>query len=188
MVTILSTELSQFFCPIPAICQEIELAGNWELQGFNHPLSHGNFRLETAASFDLLGMIESGPERQKRVLPEQSRKHPLMAKDSGHIPGMIFIPGTPWNLFSRFFGDRIIHDEKERGMGFNPQRMEEPLQSDPHNFLQGPSVLPQETGKAGKRPLHKGCAKGMNHGGGVDLLAQLNEADDKRGEELKRRS
>src|SRR4030042_2571817 len=95
-------------------------------------------------------MIEFGPERQKKVLIEQGREDPLVAKDIGFL-SMISMPGTSWNLFACLLDDRVIHDKKEHGMGFNPQAMEELFQSGIGHFLQGPDVLSEESGEAGQR-------------------------------------
>ncbi len=188
MVTQLPTDLNQLLGPIPAVGQEIELAGHGKFEILKHLLGHAYFGLKATASLDLLGMIEPSPEGQERGFIEQSREHPLMAKDVGQILGMIFIPGTPWNLFARFFHDRIIQEKKEERTGLNPQGVKELMQSRLQDLLHRPGVLSQKTGETGKRSLQEGTTKGLNHGRGVNLLAQLDEADNKRGEELERRT
>jgi hypothetical protein len=133
-------------------------------------------------------MIELGPKGQKKVFVEQGRKHPLMAKDIGHILSMIFIPRASRNLLPTLFGNGIIDNKKEDRVGFDVQGMKELLQSDFCNFFKGPDVLSQESGEARKRAVQKGMGKGLNHRGSVGFFAQLNKASDKRGENFERRS
>ena len=154
MVTILSTEQSQFFCPIPTIYQKVDFTGDRESKGLEHPFSHGDLALERATSFGSFRMIEFGPEGQKKLFIEQSKEDPLVAKDISFL-SMISMPGTSWNLFATLLADRIIHDNKEHGMGFNPQGMKELLQGGLGHLLQGPDVLSEESSEAGQRAVKK---------------------------------
>jgi len=154
MVTILPTNLSQFFCPIPAIRQKIDFTTDRESKGLDHLFGHGDLGLERATSLRSFRMIEFGPEGQKKVLVEQGRKDPLVAKDVG-LPSMISMPSTSWNLFATLLDDRVIHDKKQDGMSFDPQGMEELFQSGLGHFLQGPDVLSKESGETGQRAVKK---------------------------------
>jgi len=183
MVATLATKLSQGLCPIPAICQKIDLTRNRETKRLEHPLGHGDFGLERTTSSGSFGMIEFGPERQKKVFIKQSQEDPLMAKDIGFL-SMISMPRTSWNLLACLLGERIIHDKKQDGMGLDPQGLEKPNQTDLDDLLHGPDVLSQESGKAAKRAVEKGMGKRLNHGRSMDLLAQLDEADNKGRENL----
>jgi len=154
MVTILPTNLSQFFCPIPTICQKVDFTRDRESKGLEHLFDHGDLGLERATSLRSFRMIELGPQGEKKVFIEQGRKDPLVAKDIGLL-SMISMPGTSWNLFTTLVDDRVIHDKKEHGMGFNPQAMEELFQSGLGHLLQGPDVLSEESGEAGQRAVKK---------------------------------
>ena len=154
MITILPTKQSQWFRPIPTIRQKIDFTRDRESKGLEHPFSHGDLALERATSFGSFRMIEFGPEGQKKVLIEQSREDPLVPKDKSLL-SMISMPSTSWNLFATLLDDRVIHDKKEHGMGFDSQGVEELLQSGLGHFLQGPDVLSKESGEAGQRPMEK---------------------------------
>jgi hypothetical protein len=187
MIPTSAADFRQFLGPIPAVGQDIEFAGKREPKVLEHPLRHSDFGLETATSFGPSGMIEPGSKGQKGVFIEQSRKHPLVAKDVGHILGMIFMPSTPGDLLPGLLHEGVIHQKKEDGVGFDSQGVEESVEGDLPNFLRRPSVLSQKAGKTGKRSLQKMPAEGANQGGGMSFFAQLDETDDKRGEELARR-
>jgi hypothetical protein len=99
-------------------------------------------------------MIEFGPEGQKKVLIEQGRKDPLVAKHIGLL-SMISMPSTSWNLFATLPDDRVIHDKKQDGISFDLQAMEELFQSGLGHFLHGPDVLSKESGETGQRAVKK---------------------------------
>jgi hypothetical protein len=154
MVTVLSTKLSQLFRPIPAIRQKVDFTRDRESKGLEHLLGDGDLCLERTASLRSFRMIEFGPEGQKKVLIEQGKEDPLVAKDIGLL-SMIPMPGTSWNLFATLRDDRVIHDKKEHGMGSDPQGMKELLQGGLGHFLHGPDVLSKESGETGQRPVKK---------------------------------
>jgi len=154
MVTILLTKLSQFFCPIPAIRQKIEFTTGRESKGLERLFGHGDLGLERATSLGSFRVIEFGPEGQKKVLIEQGRKDPLVAKDVGLL-SMISMPSTFRNLFATLLDDCVIHDKKQGRMSFDMQGMEKLFQSSLGNFLQGPDRLSKESGEAGQRPMKK---------------------------------
>ena len=163
MVTTFSTKLDQFFRPIPAIHQDIELTRERKLEASKDPFGQGDFGLKATPSSAPLGVIELGPEGQEKVLIEQGREHPLVAKDIGHVLSMIFIPTTSWDLSASLFAKGIIHDKKEDRMGFDPQGMEELMQGDFCNLLQGPDVLAQESSEAAEGAVQKRPTEGLNH-------------------------
>jgi len=49
-----------------------------------------------------------------------------MAKDVGHILGMILVPAASRNLFSTLLSNGVIDDKKNHATGFDAQRIEEP--------------------------------------------------------------
>ena len=154
MVTILSTKLGQLFRPIPAIGQKVDFTREREPKGLEHLFSHGDLGLERTASFCPFRMIEFGPEGQKKVLIEQSRKDPLMAQDISLL-SMISMPGTSWNLFTTLVDDCVIHDKEEHRMGFDPQGVEELFQRGLGHLFHRPDVLSKESGEAGQRAVKK---------------------------------
>ena len=112
-----------------------------------------------------------------------------MAKDIGHVLGMILMPTTAGNLLACLFNKGVIHDKKEDIPGSDPQRMEELMQSGLRDLLHSPTVFSQEPGKAGERcAVHDRMSKGSHHGGSVNFFPQLDETDDEAREEFKRRS
>jgi hypothetical protein len=112
-----------------------------------------------------------------------------MAKDIGHVLSMILMPTTAGNLPATFLGQRVIHDKKDNVSDRNPQRLKEFKQSGFGDLLRRPPVFSQESSKTAKRSTQERMLnKGANHRGGVNFLAQLDEADDKAREKLKRRS
>jgi hypothetical protein len=118
-----------------------------------HPLGQSDFGPEATASFGPFGVIESSSEGQKSLFIEQSRQNPLVAKDVRQVLGMILIPSTTGNLLSRFLEDCIIQEEKDDRAGFNPESMEEFLQSNLQDLIHGPGIFPQEAGEARERPV-----------------------------------
>jgi hypothetical protein len=109
-----------------------------------------------------------------------------MAKDVGHILGMIFIPSSAGNFLSGLFDNGIIQEEKDNGASFNLEGMEEFLQSQGQDGIHGPGILSQETGEAGKRSGKKRARQRLDHGRGVPFFPQLDEANNKRKKELER--
>ena len=111
-----------------------------------------------------------------------------MAKDIGHVLGMILMPTTARNLLTCLFNKGVIHDKKENIPGRDPQRLEELMQGGLRDPLHSPKVFSQESSKAGKRSAQERMSKGLHHGGSVDFFPQLDETDDKGREDFERRS
>jgi hypothetical protein len=111
-----------------------------------------------------------------------------MAKDIGHVLGMILMPTTARNLLTCLFNKRVIHDKKEDIPGTDPQCLEELIQSGLRDLLHSPKALSQESSEAGERSAQKRMSKGLHHGGSVDFFPQLDETDDKGREDFERRS
>jgi hypothetical protein len=147
MVTPCSTELSQRLSPIPAICQKIDFTGDREAKSLKHLFDQEDFGSKRAASFGPFRVIEVGPEGQKKILIEESKEDPLVAKDMGFV-GSLFMPGTSGHLLACLLGNGVIHDEKKNRIGFDPQMMEELGQSDLGDLFHGPDILSQESSKA----------------------------------------
>jgi len=187
MVATLSAKQGQFLRPIPTIHQKIDFTRDGKSKGLEHPFGQSDFGLKGTTSFGPFRMIEFGPERQKKIFIKQGREDPLVAKDKGLL-SVISMPGTSWNLLPCFLSNGVIHDKKEDGLGFDPQSMEELIQSGLCNLLHGPDVLSQESGETGKRSMQKRMAKGLNHRRRVDFFTQLDEANNKGRENLERRS
>jgi len=189
MIATLSTDLNQRFGPVPAIGQEINLARDRQCKGSDDLLSQGDFSLKRTAPPRPFRMIKLGPQGQKKIFAEQGREDPLMAKNIGHVLGMILMPTTAWNLLACLFSKRVIHDKKEDIPDSNPQRLKESMQSGPRDLLHSPTVFSQEPGKVGERRMGQDrMNKGSYHGGSVNFFPQLDETDDKGREEFKRRS
>jgi hypothetical protein len=176
MVAILPTRQSQFFRPIPAIGQNIELAGYGQTKTLKHPFRQGDFRLEAPAAFSPLRMIETSPKRQERLLIEERCQNPLVAKNIGQVLGVILIPATAGDFLSCLFDNRIVQKKKDKGASLNLEAIEEFLESHPQDFIQGPGILSQESGETGERPGEEGSRPGLDHGRGVSLFSQLDEA------------
>jgi len=149
MIATRPTDFDQCFRPVPTIGQHVEFTRDRESKLFKDSFRQVNLRLEVTTSLGRFRVIEFGPEGEKKVLIEQSKEDPLVAKDIGFL-SMISVPGTSGNLFSCLLGNRVIHDKKDDGMGFDPQGMEELFQSGLGHFLHGPDVLSKESGEAGQ--------------------------------------
>jgi len=188
MVTTRSTDLNQRFGPIPTVSQDIELTRNWQCKGFNDLLSQGDFGLKATTTPCAFWVIKFGPQGQKEIFEEQGRENPLMAKDIGHVLGMILVPATARNLFPGLLNQAVIHDKKQDIPGCDPQCLEELTQGGLRNLLDRPDALAQKTGEAAERPAQERMGKGLHHGGSMDFFAQLDEADNKGREDFKRRS
>ena len=89
------------------------------------------------------------------------------------------MPSTPGDFLSCFWNQGVIDNKKEDRLGFDSQDVKELFQSDLDHFLCSPNVLSQESGEAGKGSVQEGKAKGLNHRGGMNFLAQLDKSDDK---------
>src|SRR4030043_2349059 len=188
MIATLSTDLSQRFGPVPAIGQDIELTMDRQRKGSDDLLSQGDFGLKGAATPHPFRMIELGPQGEKRIFVEQGREDPLMAKDIGHVLGMILMPTTARNLLACLFNKGVIHDKKDNIPGSDPQRLEELMQSGLRDLLHSPKVFSQKSSKAGERSPEDRMSRGLHHGGSVEFFSQLDETDDKAREDFKRRS
>jgi hypothetical protein len=147
MIPPCSTELSQGLPPIPAICQKIDFTGDREAKSLEHLFDQEDFGSKRAASFGPFRVIEVSPEGQKKVLIEESKKDPLVAKDMGFVCSL-FMPGAAGHLLACLLGNGVIDDKKEDRMGFDPQMMEELGQSDLCDLFHGPDILSQESSKA----------------------------------------
>ena len=188
MIATLSTDLSQRFGPVPAIGQDIELTRDRQYKGSDDLLSQGDFGLKWAATPRTFRMIELGPQGQKKIFVEQGREDPLMAKDIGHVLGMILMPTTARNLLACLFNKGVIHDKKQDIAGSDPQCLEELMQSGLRDLLHSPKIFSQESSEAGERSAQERMSKGLHHGGSVEFFSQLDETDDKAREDFKRRS
>jgi hypothetical protein len=133
-------------------------------------------------------MVEPRPKGQKKIFIKQGGKHPLVAKDMGHILSMIFVPRASRNFLATLLDNGIIDDKKEHRVSFDSQGMKELFQSNFCNLFEGPNVLSQESSEAGNRAMQKGMGKGLNHRGGVGFFAELDKTSDKGRENFERRS
>jgi len=188
MIATFSTDQNQRFGPVPAISQDIELTGDRQCKGSEDLLSHGDFGLKGAATPRPFRMIELGPQGQKKIFEEQGREDPLMAKDIGHVLGMILMPPTAGNLLACLFNQAIIHDKKEDIPGGDPQGLEELMEGGLCNLFHRPNALAQESSEAGEGSSQERTSKGLDHGRSVDFFPQLDETDDKGREDFERRS
>jgi hypothetical protein len=177
MVAPCSTELSQRFSPIPAICQEIGFTGNWEAKRLKHFFDQEDFGSKGATSSGAFGMIEMGPEGQKEVSIQEGKQDPLVTKDMG-FTGSIFMPSATRHLLACLLDQGVIHNNEEGGMIFDLQVIEELGQGALCDLFHGPKVLSEESCEAGKRPMEKGVGDGLNHRGRMSFFARLNKADD----------
>ena len=146
MVTPCSTELSQRLSPIPAVCQKIDFTGDREAKRLNHFFDQEDFSSKRATSFGPFRVIEVSPEGQKKLLIEESKEDPLVAKDVGFVCSL-FMPGTAGHLSACLLSNGVIHDDKEDRIGFDSQMMEELRQSNLCNLFHGPDILSQESSK-----------------------------------------
>jgi hypothetical protein len=188
MIATLSTDQNQRFGPVPAIGQDVEFTRDRQCKGSDDLLSQGDFGLKGAATPCPFGMIELGPQGQKKIFVEQGREDPLMAKDIGHVLGMILMPTTAGDLLTCLFNKGIIHDKKENISDRDPQRLEELIQGDLGDLIHCPNAFPQESSEAAERSAQERTGKGLHHGGSVDFFPQLDETDNKGREDFKRRS
>jgi len=188
MITRLSTDPSQRFGPVPAIGQDIELTRNRQDKGTDNLLSQGDFGMKWAATPRPFGMIQLGLQRQEKLLAEQGREDPLMAKDIGHVLSMILMPTTAGNLLASLLSQRVIHDKKDNISDRNPQRLKELIQGDLRALLHSPNAFSQEAREAAERSAQERASQGLHHGGSMGFFAQLDKTDDKAREDFERRS
>jgi len=111
-----------------------------------------------------------------------------MAKDIGHVLGMILMPPAAGNPFASLFNQAVIHDKKEDIPGRDTHGLKELIQGGLRNFLHSPNIVSQESSEAGERSAQKRTGKGLHHRGRVGLFPQLDKADNKGRENFKRRS
>lgn len=188
MVTATLTGLNQGLSPIPTVGQDIELAGHRELKRLNQAFDHGDFGLKGTTTSDPFRVVEPCGKGQEKFFVEQGPENPLVAKDIGHLLGMILIPSTSGNLFPCLFDDRVIDDKEEDGASLDSQGTEESLHGDLSQLLGGPTTFSEETSEGGKGSLEIGMGQRLNHGGGVSFLSQLDESHNESGEDSERRS
>ena len=129
------------------------------MESLDNPLGHRNLGLKASTSLRPFRMIEPSAMGQEKIFIKQGRKHPLVAKDIGHILSMIFVPRATRNLLATLLGNGIIDDKKEHRVGFDSQGMKELFQSNFCNLFESPNVLSQESGEAGNRAVHKGMGE-----------------------------
>jgi len=149
MVAITPTKQGQFFTPVPAIGQNVELTGHGQAQALKDLLGQGDLGVETSTSFGPLGVVESSPQGQDRLFIEEGRQDPLVAKDVSQVLGMILIPSAAGNLLPCFLDNRIIQEKKDDGARLNLEDMEELLKSRSQDLIHGPGILAQEPGETG---------------------------------------
>jgi hypothetical protein len=178
MVAITPAKQGQFFTPVPAIGQNVELSGHGQAQALKDLFGQGDFRLEASASFGSLGVIEPGPQGQDRLFIEERRQYPLAAEDISQVLGMILIPSARGDLLPRFLDNRVVQEKKDDGAGFNLKGMEEPMESRSQDLIHGPGIFPEKPGEAGERSGKERARQRLDHGGGVPFFPQLNEAHD----------
>ena len=176
MVAITPAKQGQFLTPVPAIGQNVELAGHGQAQALKDPLGQGNLGVETSASFDALGVVEPGPQGQDRLLIEKCGQNPLVAEDIGQVLGMILIPAAAGDLLPRFLKNRVVQEKKGDGTGFNLEGVEELLDRRSPDLIQGPGILSEEPGETGEGPGKERARQGLDHGGGVPFFSQLDKA------------
>ena len=175
MVSITPAKQGQFLTPVPAIGQNVELAGHGQAQALKDLLGQADLGVETSASFGSFWMVEPGPQGQDRLFIEEGRQNPLVAEDIGQVLGMILIPSAAGDLLPRFLDNRVVQQKKDNGTGFNPEGTKEFIDSRVQDLIQGPGILSEEPGEAGERSGKKRAGQRLDHGGGVSLFAQLDE-------------
>jgi len=111
-----------------------------------------------------------------------------VTEDIGQVLGMILIPSTAGDLLPRFFDNRVVQEKKDDGAGFNLEGMKEFMDSRNEDLIHGPGILSEEPGETGEGSGKERARQGLDHGGGVPLFSQLNEAHDEGRKELKRRA
>ncbi len=102
-----------------------------------------------------------------------------MAKDIGHVLGMVLMPTTARNLFTCLFNKGVIQNKEEDIPGSDSQGLKELIQGGLCNLLHSPNIFTQEVSEAGERSAQERTGKRLHHGGGVSFFAQLDEANDK---------
>ena len=176
MVVITPAKQGQFLTPIPAIGQNVELAGHGQAQALKDLLGQGDLGVETSAPFGSLGVIEPGPQGQDRLFIEERRQNPLVPKDISHILGMILIPSAAGDLLPCFFDNRVVEKKKDDGADINLEGMEELMESRSQDLIHGPGIFSEKPGETGERSGKERARQRLDHGGGVPFFPQLNEA------------
>jgi hypothetical protein len=176
MVAITPAKQGQFFTPVSAIGQNVELAGHRQAQPLKDLFGQGNFRLEASASFGPFGVIKPGLQGQDRLFIEERCQNPLVAEDIRQVLGMILIPSASGDLLPRFLDKRVVQEKKDDGAGFNLEGMEEFIESRSQDLIHGPGIFPEEPGEAGERSGKERARQRLDHGGGVPFFPQLNKA------------
>jgi hypothetical protein len=74
--------------------------------------------------------------------------------------------------------NRVVEEKKDDGAGFNLEGMKEFMDSRSPDLIHGPGIPSQEAGEAGEGSRKKRARQGLEHGGGVPLFSQLDEAQD----------
>jgi hypothetical protein len=148
MIALLTANLDQLLCPIPAIGQKVEPTRDGKLKIFYHFLCNRYLGSKAAASLGRVAMIEPDPKGQEKVSVKQCGKYPLMAEDVGHILSMILVPRASRDLFSTLLSNGVIDDKKNHATGLDSERIEEPPQGDLHELLLSPGVFRQKSGEA----------------------------------------
>jgi len=186
LVVITAAKQGQFFTPVPAIGQNVELAGHGQAQALKDFLGQADLGVETPASFGPLGVVEPGPQGQDRLFIEEGRQNPLVAEDISQVLGMILIPSAAGDLLPRFLNNRVVQEKKDDGAGFNLEGAEKLMESRSQDLIHVPGILSQEPGEAGERSGKERERQGLDHGGGVPLFPQLNETHDEGRKDFKR--
>ena len=176
MVTITPAKQGQFLTPVPAIGQNVKLAGHGQAQALKDLFGQGDLGAEVSASFDSSGMVEASAQGQDRLFIEEGRQNPLVAKDIRQVLSMILIPSTTGDLLPCFLDNRIIEEKEDDGTGLNLEGMEELMESRSQDLIQVPGILSEEPGETGERAGKERARQRLDHGGGVSFFPQLNEA------------
>jgi hypothetical protein len=133
-------------------------------------------------------MVKLGPKGEEEVFIEQSRKDPLMAKDIGHLVGMVFMPSASRHLLSRLLRQGIVNHEKEDGVGFDLKGFKKVFHGHPNQFFLVPDIIGQKPGKTGEGSLPGRSDKGLNGRGSMGFLTQLDKPNHVGTKKLKRRA
>jgi len=178
MVAVTPAKQGQFFTPVPAIGQNVELAGHGQAQALKDFFGQGDFCLEASASFGPFGVIKPGPQGQDRLFIEERGQNPLVAEDIRQVLGMILIPSASGDLLPRFLDNRVVQEKKDDGASFDLEGMKEFMESRSQDLIHGPGILSEEPGETGEGSGKESARQRLDHGGGVPFFPQLDEAHD----------